>query len=610
MIKKILVSLTVLSLFLNIVSVTNAQEESEAAQTKRWFCLEADRSAVHGAKLFVKDNAAAGEKPLPNHETIVVECIASDEGQKCTTGNGTLDNNLYGGSQMGGLGYKFQGMTYEDGSTATNPIPGNSTGSFRPVLWNDATDSSHERRWLGLNLVDPKPDVDMGQGGEQLGTFDFEFALKKCATIAWDPYGRIFDSQNLEPVAGASVTLLKQRDNGIFTYVNPADPNDVPGGALINPITTLEDGAFSFVVPDGTYKLSVQKSGYLFPSTASLNSNYSKAYSDIYPEQTGVEIVQTGTIQHRDIPLDSQGGAVSTPAKIMEYIYESDKINSVTIDGRVSHPMAVVSFYSVVPDANDPNVKTRYRLISTTNADAKGRFTATIDQSNFDVEIGETFGEVEATNVDLTLALKKKNLLEQVLGFVEKLVVKDVSAQSTGSTSIQLDPIPTYLEGFAYDANGDVMPNAKVAIYLKFSKKAYYETTTDEEGYFKINSDYIPFQPYTLRYVGATGTLVNVSTARFLTDNRIYLKENDINAYKPNYVDPKVNQQIEAKITQAAQEQQSPVDENGKPINPTSVGGGSTNMAFIAIVALIVVLLISAGAVVLYMVKKNSDRPY
>ncbi len=607
MLKKILVSFFLLFVSLNLVTGVRAQEE--AAATKRWFCLEADRSGGHRAKLYIKPNAAPGEKPLPNHETIIVECIATDAGQQCTTGNPTLDKELYGGSQMSAsLGYKFQGLFAANGQTPiTQPIPGNPTGTFAPVIWQDATTRSHERKWLGLNLVEPKPDIEMGQGGEQLGTFDFEFALQKCVTIAWDPYGRIFDSQNLEPVSGASVTLLKKRDNGIFSYVNPADPNDVPGGALINPITTLEDGAYSFVVPDGTYKLSVQKPGYAFPAIASLNPNYTKAYSDIYPTMTGAEIVQTGTIQHRDIPVDAQGGSTSNPVKVMEYIYESDKLGSVMIEGRVSHPLAVVNFYSVVPDVNDPEVKTRYRLVSTVNADGKGRFTAVIDQTDFDVEVNETFGEVEATKVDLTLAGKKQNLLRKALGFVQSLIVKDVGAQESSSTTLKLDPIPSYLEGYAYNFQGEVIPNARVSIYLDFAKKAYYETTADAEGYFVVNSDYIPFQPYKLRYSTPVGGVITVTTAKFLADNGSYMKENNISAFKPKYANPKVNEQIEAKLAITAAAANNPLGNDGGATPDQGGLGSSTNVGFIAIVGLIVLLLVAAGAVIVYMVKRRGE---
>lgn len=583
MFKKILALVFAVYVSLNFMTFVSAQEEAEP--TKRWFCLEADRASVHGARLFIKDGAADGEKPLPNHDTIIVECISTDEGQQCTTGDDGLDQQLYGGSQISaGLGYSFEGLTDENGATVSQPIPGNPTGTFTPVIWQDSTPDSHERRWLGLNLVQPKPDIEMGLGGEQLGTFDFEFALKKCANIAWDPYGRVFDSQSLEPVAGASVTLLKQRDTGIFTYVNPRDPNDITGGALVNPVITKEDGAFSFVVPDGTYKLSVQKSGYTFPSFYS-NVDFKKAYSDIYPEQTGSDIVQAGAIQHRDIPVDSESVPVLTPAKIMEYSYESDKIGDVTVQGRVSHPLSVVSFYSVMPDESNQGATTRYRLLTTVRADKLGRFSATIDQSTFDHEVGEAFGEVEPASVNL----------------------RDMSQNAPGKV-LKLEPIPSYLEGYAYDKQGNPLSNAKVSVVQNFSKKAYYETTTSSDGYFKVNSDYLPFYPYRLTYSSAQSGTVDVSTSKFLTDNARFIKENRVESFKPNYADPKLNEQVKSKIeaiTSGAAGNITPGQEDSQ-----GLPAGTSNIGFIAMVGLIIVLLIAAGGVVAYMVKRNGERPY
>lgn len=606
--KKIFTIILVLLAFFNIFSSVSAQE---VEPTKRWFCLEADRSGGHRAKLFIKDGASPGEKPLPNHETIIVECISTEAGQQCTTGDPGLDLDLYGGSQISGdLGYQFQGLFAEDGVTPViQPIPGNAVGSFAPVIWQDATTRSHDRKWLGLNLVEPKPDVDMGLGGEQLGTFDFETALKKCVTIAWDPAGRVFDSQSLEPVMGASVTLLKKRDGGIFSYVNPADPEDVPGGALINPNPpTLEDGGFSFVVIDGTYKLNVQSSTHRFPSTGTLNPGYSKAYANIYPNQTGPEIIQEGSLQYRDIPVDPIGAPVYSVPKI-EYSYESDKISSITITGKVSHPLSVVSFYSVVPDANDPEVAVRYRLITTTTADRNGRFSQTIDQSTFDAEAGEVFGEVEVTKVDLTLAAAKTNIFDNLLGFVKNLLVGDVEAQTSNSTVLKLDPIPTFLQGFAYDSKGVIMPNATVGVYLNFTSKPYYETSADENGYFTIHSDYIPFQPYKLRYSSPSTSTVAVSTVKFLADNKTYLSESKIDPFKPNYVDPKINEKIEENITIAKAEAAA----NNVTVTPAQggvIGSLAKNPGIAGMIVFIVLLLVAAGAVVFFMVRKNQSQPY
>lgn len=603
MIKKIFSTLLLTLVFFGFAFGALAQEETATAPAlqKKWFCFEESRAGGHTVGLKVKANGSADERPLPNHDTYIIECISTDAGQICTSANDAIDQQIYGQSNRqvlaNKIGYKFEGLKTVDGKTVTQPLKSDVGGNLPELRWQDSTPQSHTRRWLGLNLFETLPTVEMGQGGEQLGTFDFETAQKKCASFAWDPYGRVFDSNTLEPLKGMSVTLLKERENGIFSYVNPYDPEDVPGGALINPIVTQEDGQFTFVVPDGTYKLSVQGAGYTFPNKSTVNANYSTLYSDIYPSQTGVEIVQAGAIQHRDIPVDAVGQSQVNPIKIMEYSYQSDLVSSVIIEGRVSHPLAVINLYSVIPNAANPEVTTRYRLISTVTANKLGVFSATVDQSIFDTEVKETFGEVEATKSNLTVGAVKTNLLDKAIVFFRNLLVRGVSAQTTTSSTIKLEPIPTYLEGFAYDAQGEVIPNAKIGIYLNFSAKPYYETTADEKGYFKISSDFIPFMPYKLRYSSPAGALVTVSTVKFLADNDGYIKENKVDPFTPIYADPKVNQQVQRALTATA----SPSQVSVTPATQAS----SPNMAYVGLLIFIVMLLGATGALAFFLVKRN-----
>ncbi len=204
-----------------------------------------------------------------------------------------------------------------------------------PLEWQDYTPRGTGRKWLALNLIDPI-ELEMGRGGQQQGTFTFEGALSKCVEIHWDPYGIVFDSQSLEPIPGVAISLLKKRDNGQFTLVKGADVV-----SIINPLYTQEDGAFSFFVPDGTYKLEASASNFNFPNNPlKLNSNYSKIYSNIY---RGEEIVQKGEIEHRDLPLDSKNSPYIAPVKLMSYFPLLDKgSNTLILQGRVSHPLTTI----------------------------------------------------------------------------------------------------------------------------------------------------------------------------------------------------------------------------------------------------------------------------
>lgn len=577
-------------------------------------CSSAGNGDGHRARLTVEP----GKGPLPNSKVYVVTCLSTEDGQHCTSGNSDIDTYLTYPPMPSDLGYLFEGLYREDGitpinQTLTNTLTSNASGdlSVSSLEWRDFTPQGHERIFLGIGESQPAPTTDPnpGLGGQQLGepTFDWAGALQKCIAIAWDPDGTVFDSQSLEPIPGASVTLTRKRTDGTFSFVNKFNPDDVPDGILTNPYLTLKDGYFSFFVPDGTYKLTPQIVGYTFPGSLTLNSNYSKIYSNIYPLLTGIEIIEKGGPQHRDIPIDSVGGKPTYfPIKIMEYSYQSDRINNVFIDGRVSHPLAIISAYSVIPDPNNPELKIRYKLVKTIKADKTGRFSIVIDQSVFNKDISEMFGEVEVVKANFT----------QVLG--ETSIATNNNDANSVPAVLKLNPIPTYIEGNA-SYQGQVLSGAKVELLFDNSTKPYFETMADSQGHFKIPSDYIPSMPYRLRYSSGE-TVVSVTTSKFVTDNSTYIKSNKTNLFYPQYSNLKINDNIKKSIVaynkQLNNSQSSSsgsgnqggsiVNNPGQPISKTSQPP-SKNLALFGIVLLITIILVGVGILGVYLIKKNQN---
>ncbi len=543
----------------------------------------------HRARLTVEP----GKGPQPNSKVYVVVSVAAADGQHYTSGSSDIDARLSYSPMPSDLGYRFEGLYREDGTTLinqtlTNTLTSNASGdlSVSALEWQDYTPQSHERRFLGISEEQPQPTVDpgLGLGAQQqaeIPKLDWAKALQDCLPLAWDPDGTVFDSQSLEPIPGASVTLTKKRADGTFSFVNKFDPSDVPSGILTNPYLTVENGGFSFFVPDGTYKLVPQIAGYNFPSSLTLNSNYPKIYTNIYPLETGIEIVEKGGPQHRDIPVDSVGGQPTYfPIKIIEYSYQSDRISSVFIDGRVSHPLATINAYSVIPDPNNPDAKIRYKLIKTIQADKNGRFSVIINQSSFDKTKSEMFGEIEAIKADFGGTSIDTNPTPAVL---------------------KLNPILTYIEGNA-SYKDQVLPGAKVELLLNSSTKSYYETIADSQGYFKVPSDYIPFMPYKLRY-SLGGVVASVTTSRFITDNSTNLNSNKTNLFYPQYNNPKTNESIKKSIA-AYNNQLSPKQPSSKINQPAS-----KNLSFLGIVLSIVILLVAVGVLGVYLIKKNQNTP-
>lgn len=508
---KFFLSIFLLLFFITPFSLVQAQQKSE-----RWVCLMAETSGGHTASLSVDPEA----KLLANSETYVFECIANSE---CTSGNADLDQQVFGRNNLQTLSSQL-GYIFEKSSLSSNPLMSDGGGNIPTSTWTSHTPQSHARRWLALNYFEPIPDMGTGEEKtQQIGTFSFESAVNQsdCVSLSWDPYGRVFDSKTLEPVNKTSVTLLKKRANGVFTMMTPSD---LLGGNIINPQTTKEDGGFSFVVPDGTYKLIASHSNYVFPEKiVNLQSNYSKIYSDIYPDQTGEEIVQKGMIQHRDIPLKQVLVGLETNAKLMEYFYDLDKSTStVIIKGRVSHPFAEIKAYSLKPDpVSQENV--RYRLLTENplRSDKLGNFVLRVDQSQF--EPTESFGEITVEKIDLTQPNLVEKIKQWLFGFIGK-----VNAQTMIASSIRLEPILNYLEGYAYDAGGEVLPNATVSIYLNFSNKPAYQAKADDKGYYKISSEFLPSMPYRIAYTTTAGQVVKTSTSKFIAQNSDSIVASDI----------------------------------------------------------------------------------
>jgi hypothetical protein len=610
--------LIVLVIFVHLFSCF-PKVHAEGEVNQRWFCFEAKRcdqtqcsgegDNVHRVRLTTKSDKPE-ERSLPNTDTYIIECIATGDSQICTTGRAETDIVVYGRNNVQELAskieYRFEGLFRADGKTvASNPSMSGNDGSVGPFEWQDSTPDSYARKFLGMNYFTAVGAGQGGAGGQQQGNLDFETAQKNCAEIHWDPYGRVFDSQTLEPIPDVKAELLKKRLDGTFTLFDPKSLEDNPKGklAIKNPFTTKEDGIFSFIVPNGEYKLNIGSPNYTFPNVpAKLHPNYSKIYSDIYPNQTGEVINQQGVIEHRDIPLDSPEGT-RNEAKLMEYFYELNKgYGSILVKGRASHPFTKIHAYA------------RQRLITTVLSDKYGRFSLTIDKSQ--LKPGEFFDGVKLEKIDLTkdLVRQNMNLIEKIAGHLLKYV-KPVEAQTQKTNTIVFDPIPNYLEGYAYDTAGKVIPNATVGIYLTFSNKPYFETKTDDKGYYQILSKNLPNMPYRIKYTSPTGLVIQKTTTQYLSDNAKYIADRkvDLNSYQL------VNRETGKVITGTpppkdqsggfAESQLGGGAEGNARTAAAGSGGGNTgsNMTNLIMIGLILFTLITASAalITVYLIKKK-----
>lgn len=239
--------------------------------SQRWVCLQAapcSKAESGCSGQFVKDighrvklSSKTDVKPLQG-ATYIAECLITSQGQKCTTGNSNLDRQVLGTDNFSlnkaAFGYDFFGFFQQNGlSQAANPIQTPANGNIGSYEWESTTKDTLGRVFLALNFHQGSAPSG-NQNTQQQGTLSFEPANKNCIMIRWDPEGKVFDSYTLEPLQNVQLALFKKNENNLFGIVNG---NDLLGG-IVNPVKTSKEGSFSFSVPDGTYKIKAQISGY------------------------------------------------------------------------------------------------------------------------------------------------------------------------------------------------------------------------------------------------------------------------------------------------------------------------------------------------------------
>lgn len=502
---------------------------------RRWVCLNAEHTGGHKATL-----TSGSPAPLPNAETYIFVCIGND----CTTGDSARDIEAIGKDGMAALaplGFNFEGMT-----PPANPLTTDASGGIGTVVWGDSTPQGHSRIWMALNKFIPGEDATGQAGGQQQGTFTFELASKDCARIAWDPYGRVFDAQTLEPIFDARVTLFTKRKDGTFTRVTTAD---VPGGAIVNPYRAYDktiksflsgtdvDGVYNFVVEPGEYKLEVE--GGMITDESKINPNYKRAYYDVYPavadKETGV-IVEKEKAEHRDIAVPTRN--TRTEPKIFEERHVQSQ-GVISFSGRISHPLgkAVVLIKKVYTDG-----RTEYRDGPAFDAKNEppaeiGMYSGQFNQADLEVtdEYVEMIAGVYPIKQDLTLAQEPAPFWATIIARIKSLFSLGEARAQVNRNVVPIQPMPSYLEGYAYDAAGQTIPKALVSIYLSGGTKPYYQTYADEAGFYKIGSEFIPPFQYDLRYQTALGQVITVSTEKYLIQNKEHLLSNSVDPfqYKP-----------------------------------------------------------------------------
>lgn len=612
MLKKILPVFIIL-LFISSTFIGNVQAQSGPAKDKQvWRCLKATQQGEKTKKppvdalVDVSGPKNPGSKfpSDPNtYDGIYIVLVVPPKSQKGkppdkkktvqSTGNSEFDKKLFNTDfteKIKALGLTFQ---VPKGTTANQKVQAtDGSVSFQVNLKNAQGHTNYGFYGVTINeAITTAPTEVSQQSGStlQYGTIDFgennTGDPEDCESIRWDPYGRVFDSRSLEPISEVKVRLLDESKKLFSGF-------DFP---LPNPQTTEADGMFNFPVPPGTYYLAIgsKPSTHEFTASPSLHKNYKKAYSDIYKPDEPIDEAE-GKPEHRDIPLDP-GTNLPLHFPVEMITYDVVKLGQSTkYEGIVSHPLSKVSLIG----------KKSKKVYATVDANAQGEWEIILSDSQTpqDEKLVITPKKVDITKLSMQNSILQK--LASLFRFEANTLARSIYAQEASPAEpdgqeISVDPILPYVEGYAYDVNGKIIPKAQIKIRVDWSGQVYYEAKADEMGFFRIEPKYLPIFAYNLEFISPTNSQsTTMTTSGFVEKNQQYLQENKINLMAVT----KDGKSLYPTV---------PPPTGSQNISPTAVSGTTAAQSgnALLIVVILVLLVITLGIVFMYVMKRKDVAP-
>lgn len=358
-----------------------------------------------------------------------------------------------------------------------------------------------------ITILSPIPTQESGgETSQKLSTLNFgqtqvqisEGNPQMCSIILWDPYGRVFDSQSLEPLGedDAVVTLLDKNDKRVGVPTND-DSLDIFG--LYNIL----------VFKDDSYKLKVApKTNHSF-EPLEVNPLFSDLYEFIYKAGDPPFFESVKNPKRVDVPLKNLSDESFRRSIEIGKMSQKDLRNGTQIIVKVTHPLSLVKVLS----NGKQLIEDGYGNKIPTMTDKSGVWQAVIKKS-----LLSQYG------YSLEVAKNPKYFKTGIT--IDSSTGKEILSKITAD----FNPILTYIEGYAYDKNQKKLPNAKVNVVVKMNKSVYYSTITDESGFFTIYSRDLPFLDYYLEFVDqASGKKITQSTYKFVKNNKAFLESEGLN---------------------------------------------------------------------------------
>jgi hypothetical protein len=445
-----------------------------------------------------------------------------------------------------------------------------------------------------ITLLSPLPTAkSTNNNTQQLGTLTTSSTAiqinggdpQMCTIVLWDPYGRVFDAQSLEPLGEneAIVTLLDKDGNRVGLPTND-DSLDVFG--LYNIL----------VVKDDNYKLKVvPKTKHLFEPVI-VNPLYKDLFSEfIYRAGDPPFYEKADDPKRVDIPLKPIGTPYSRPIEIGRMV-QKDLSNGTQFIIKVTHPLSIVKVISNGKVLTEDG----YGKKIPGQTDKSGLWQVVIKKSllsqyGYSIEVSKNPKYYQSGTYTRTVSPDPNHIVID-----DKTITSGDSSTVTG----YFNPLLEYIEGYAYGNNQKIISNAKVNVILKTDKSIYYQTTTDSSGFFTIYSKNLPFLDYYLEFIDPqTQIKITQSTSQFVKNNEDYISSEGLDFMNST----KNNQPIINPTTGELNNSFGKVDSAKNNLTGSNLKNTNTlNIRILTIIFVVFILIIGTLGIIIYIRKSNS----
>ncbi|MEK9179296.1 MAG: hypothetical protein AAB893_02405, partial [Patescibacteria group bacterium] len=413
--------------------------------------------------------------------------------------------------------------------------------SVNPV--KSATAASQNHVFFGVQVMDIQSNDAAGRA-QKLSQFIPRIGKEtNCTNIQWDPFGIVCDVTTLEPIPGASVTLLNAQK--VIVTSSPCISNPQKTGEAMDSKDLkkgwFENGFFNFFVPAGTYYLKPSVTGYEFPVDAATFAKLARSpYVNVYKDADTKIVEEAGKVVRADIPMTPSKGtrpANNPPqvkiSQLLQYCVGNVCYQMAT--GKCSHISCTVTAYSGT------------RQVDQKKVDNKGGFTMLIQASKVDPTQKLNF---QPTKIPLVLTSSRSlfsSFIEPIMNFLSPATRAE--DHLTGQT-VSMDPVPAYIEGYTYDTRGAVLPEGKVQIVIEgMGNRSVLTAQADTSGFVRIPHFFTPPTGYSLViYDKFDNKVASISPSTFIAQNKTYYKTKGVNVLQPTIVDDVVTSTYSAVI--------------------------------------------------------------